>query len=387
MTSIYQKSSAGPQPERHGRLAHILQAGAARPSRVAAAVALWAAAAAGAPVSAQTLQSFAVEERPSILPAEFSYDGKPRLVTTSSNVNNGSLVYSLWLYDDNFQVSKSFSFPSRNMTYTHTTRMREPVYRIVDDGEGHTEEVFEGYVGEWTEKKEDYDYEAGSAIGFVLDNSGVDYTSRSDMVVTQTLFNSDGLYEHIVPIYEKVTTSTREEDRDGNGEVDYTETNESICRIGYDIVSEDGTVLYSIRLDDRHQTTSSPRVMKIGDKLLFCTDEYPVDRSGEYKYLCFVLNPGGSLTAVKAPEHMAGISVSPRVAGAGESIRVDIGEPDGVMREVIVNNAAGQAVFRTAIPAGRSSVEIDATRLCKGVNVLTVRGGSRRAGGVKVIVR
>lgn len=239
------------------------------------------------------------------------------------------------------------------------------------------------YTGDWTETKEYNDY----TISCVERLDFIDYDSHSTdsgkgIPLTQTLFNSDSKYEYIRDKIRIEADESYEGDRDGDGQVDYEETFYRAACTGFDIVSEDGTVLQSVdfavgTLDE------SGDISKINGKyyLRYYTYEHS---EGNHYSLVYSIDKG--TTSVQQVGEPRRISARPSLAERNTSITVET--PAALRdRHLTVTNAAGQTVWKQVIPAGQSSVLIDGSRLSRGLNIVNVEGDSKLDNSCKVIVK
>lgn len=238
------------------------------------------------------------------------------------------------------------------------------------------------YTGDWTETKEDgYTGSCVERLDFIDYDSHSTYSGKS-VSLTQTLFNSDSKYEYIREKIRIEADEPYESDRDGDGQVDYEKTSYRAACTGFDIVSEDGTVLQSIdfavgTLDEGGD------ILKINGKyyLIFYTYEHSED---SYYSLVYSIDKGS--TAVQQVGEPRRISARPSLAERNTSITVET--PAALRdRRLTVTNAAGQTVWKQVIPAGQSSVQIDGSRLSRGLNIVNVEGDSKQDNSCKVIVK
>ena len=161
------------------------------------------------------------------IPTEYAYDGKSSLYTFD-NEDETATVFAI--YNKAFAVDRTIKvIPPKN-------------YERVEEESREWSEETQSYTGEWIKKdlSEDYDLGGISAVKsmrtlLVGQLNDEDY----HVYATQTLFNNDEKWEFLRPIYTETIDdwSSREEDRDGDGEIDYkrtrykTRNNESVFRI------------------------------------------------------------------------------------------------------------------------------------------------------------
>lgn len=239
------------------------------------------------------------------------------------------------------------------------------------------------YTGDWTETKEDNDNTISSVerLGFIDYDSHSTYSGKS-VSLTQTLFNSDSKYEYIRNKIRIEADESYERDRDGDGQVDYENTFYRAACTGFDIVSEDGTVLQSVDFAVGTLNEGGD-ILKLNGKyyLMFYTYE-----SAEDSYYSLVYSIDKGATSVQQVGEPRRISVRPSLAERNAPITVET--PDAQRdRRLTVTNAAGQTVWKQIIPAGQSSVQIDGSRLSRGLNIVNVEDDSKRNNSCKVIVK
>ena len=315
-----------------------------------------------------------LEANGKLLPAEFTIDKKDYL-TTSTTPSYSNYLPGLYIYNDDIELVKSLSFNVREEKLTTTTRQREPVYSY--NGAGG--QVFEGYIGDWTETTEEHNTTCGGAMRTELFKDGIHY---NDLYITQSLFNDDEKYEYLTASYKKTVETVSENDRDGDGEPDYIVTEEKLKVDGLEIVQEDGTVLYRFTGDEGY-TISQGEFYSLNGKLYFNLYEYGENS----RYLLYAITPGGEASLIKATDVSTKASVSPRVVCRWQMVTVEVDDDTPSLREVIVSNAAGQTVYRTAIQPGHNMAQIPAALMGSGINVVTVKGAGRHPASYKVIVK
>ncbi|MDE5550946.1 MAG: hypothetical protein K2I99_06305, partial [Bacteroidaceae bacterium] len=101
------------------------------------------------------------------------------------------------------------------------------------------------------------------------------------IVFTQTLFNTDDKFEYIENLYEAITETRSESDRDNDGEPDYREIYHGWESVGFRIMSEDGKVLQTINCDD--VSSKDCYVYKLNDKIYWVMYNYNIEETVFYK--------------------------------------------------------------------------------------------------------
>lgn len=183
--------------------------------------------------------------------------------------------------------------------------------------------------------------------------------------LTQYLFNSDDNYEYVLPVFEMRT------DEENGWQVQ--------ALTGFKIMSEDGTVIQTVNFEGNDYFGYYYfRIYNMNGKQYLCID----NSEGKAYFYSIEQLPSG----VSELKKTMTLNITPRMAGKGETFTVEFDTRDNVEREVVVSNAAGQTMFKQKVPAGQTQVRISAARLSKGVNVVSVKGGSNKE-SCKVIVK
>lgn len=243
------------------------------------------------------------------------------------------------------------------------------------------------YTGDWTETREDDGGTSSMARIRFIDYDSGNPCEDDPVWLTQTLFNSDSKYEYVRSKIRIEAGKSYEQDRDNDGVVDYEATFYRTVCVGFEIVSEDGTVLQSVdfargTLDDRIEGY----ILKLNGKYYLMFDTYERCDSEGTNYYKLVYSIDKGTTSVQQVGEPRRISVRPSLAERHAPITVET--PDAQRdRRLTVTNAAGQTVWKQIIPAGQSSVQIDGSRLSRGLNIVNVEGDSKQDNSCKVIVK
>lgn len=240
------------------------------------------------------------------------------------------------------------------------------------------------YTGDWTETREDrYEKVSLAALDFIDYDSYSNVGNDQYVSLTQTLFNSDSKYEYIRKKIRIESGDSYEQDRDHDGEVDYEENYCHAVCTGFEVVSEDGTVLQSVDFSVGTLDNEGGDLLKLNGKyyLMFYTYE-----SAEDCYYSLVYSIDKGATSVQQVGEPRRISVRPSLAERNAPITVETPAAQRD-RRLTVTNAAGQTVWKHIIPAGQSSVQIDGSRLSRGLNIVNVEGDSKQDNSCKVIVK
>ena len=258
------------------------------------------------------------------IPAEYSADGKSHIVSIefsgdfSDNDDDSNSFNKVSVYDDDLNVIKSFNVP---------------FYPGIDM------EVL------------CFNYNTGLSYGDLY------------IAVTQTLFNNDGNYEYISPVYS--SSETYEENR-----------------IGFNIVSENGDVLQTTTYEDGMYVTDLEIVAINEKRLLRAVVNTKSD--GTYHYY-YSINPNAS--SIKQIGEPVKANVHPSLVGRNETLTIELSGNESNNRVVTVHDAGGRTVYRTTVPAGQNTLQINSSELSQGLNVVYVTGKNGSGIGGKIIVK
>lgn len=190
--------------------------------------------------------------------------------------------------------------------------------------------------------------------------------SYDELYLTQTLFNDDEKYEYVRYIEDNID--------DGSNVIQ--------------IVSEDGTILQTLRLpegtglswdDGSYYIVSFDK-----DNNYFVASHYRSDRKYEKWFYKITKNPSDP-SAVSVATTPIKLNVSPRLASRGAPIKVE--SKSGSMRQVVVTDAAGKVVYDARPAEGQRTVKIDSYRLGHGLNVVNVKHADGSVESCKILVK
>lgn len=254
------------------------------------------------------------------------------------------------------------------------------------------EKTHTAYTGEWTLSRDETatHYQSSPFLGLAVYNYDGGTTSLGKIFASQTLFNGDDAYEYIQPIYDYYVTMRIEEDRDYDGEVDFTRTGYEPRVTGFNIVSDNGATLQTVSFGNGLYADSDDdycKMLKIDNKHYIVCSVYEEKENGNRQYYSMLYNITPGTTGIKQVGEPIKTRVYPTVTDRNGTVTVESGGNSDTAREVSVANAAGQTLLRTTIPAGSKAVTIAANRLSQGMNIVTVRGTKDNARSTKVMVK
>lgn len=217
---------------------------------------------------------------------------------------------------------------------------------------------------------EDDKHELCNVYLYDLDSS---CTDSKDMIFTQTLFNTDEKFEYVIAVYE--------------GKVAGDEYNPWIRRdyTGLEIKSESGETLSSITFDTPFIYYLRLQFFKMGETIYLAVSGGAEDEGDSRPILVYRIDrESNSLQKVK---DMQRLNIMPRMPKRHEMVTVEMDEISNVARKLVVVNAAGQVVDSVIVPAGSKQVQLSASRMSHGLNVIQLKDGTQTSNGYKIMVR
>ncbi len=238
-------------------------------------------------------------------------------------------------------------------------------------------------TGEWevvdTDEYEYHDYMDGIWDMLNFDEN-LFYELEGDIIVTQTLFNTDEKYEYIRRKY--TTYSDRfigEDDYDGDGITDTRSFRSGYEYVGIEVVSEDGNVIASF---DAGDTDGGDLIIWEGKRYLRF-----YDYSGEENaYKFYEINPNGS--GITRASSAAFMHILPAMPKKNTSVTVEFGE-ESVKKggQLMITDMNGRTVYRNAVAPGETSVRVPLRRMESGVYNVTLTNDGKKMETSKLIVR
>lgn len=238
-------------------------------------------------------------------------------------------------------------------------------------------------TGEWEVVDTD-EYEYHAYMEEIWDMLNFDenlfYELEGDIIVTQTLFNTDEKYEYIRCKY--TTYSDRfigEDDYDGDGITDTRSFRSGYEYVGIEVVSEDGNVIASF---DAGDTDGGDLIIWEGKRYLRF-----YDYSGEENaYKFYEITPNGS--GITRASSAAFMHILPAMPKKNTSVTVEFGE-ESVKKggQLMITDMNGRTVYRNAVAPGETSVRVPLRRMESGVYNVTLTNDGKKMETSKLIVR
>lgn len=183
---------------------------------------------------------------------EFSYNGKAQIYSRNEDYENRKLTFTFYSND----FTKQGELTVNPEEYEYNYKVEE---RAWENG---------GYKGDWQIVDEGNEKSYASIISLDLEDFDQSCNDFRQIYLSQTIFNSDDKYEYLMPVI-SIVDGSFEEDRDGDGEIDWRRTGATAQMTGFKVMSETGDVLQTVSFPDGYTSSNSEGedLMKINNKL------------------------------------------------------------------------------------------------------------------------
>ena len=261
----------------------------------------------------------------------------------------------------------------------------------------------ESYTGEWkkieyTNSTDDWFWGASMISVHVgrIEYLDEDYGNNA----TQTFFNNDEKWEFLRPAFEEIIDTdkyyTNEDDRDGDGEIDYKQTRYRNKTKALEVVSEDGNILTTIALPEANYY--DPLAIQWDGDTYFGlsisrrveTDEWNPDTEGKYYYEEFIniYSIDKNASSVKKIASTPAMRVSPALAERNSTVNVTL-DAETVKNggELIITDSNGRTIGRSHVEAGQTSVPVTTDRMGSGVYNITLTEKGQKVENARIIVK
>lgn len=325
-----------------------------------------------------------------------SYDYDSRFIEPDSvesyinsfkySIRSGDTLIYLLNSEDDFYNSYEFGtkYPQHCYVFDFRTNTSIETRRL------YQYDSSKSYTGEWSEEEPFVSKTMNYLARCQYTNFDSENPSNSGpaVVTTHLLFNNDNKYEYIrfKGVMESEISS---DDRDNDGVIDYEREYFYPLVNGFEIVSEDGSVLQSVDFGYTMRYAGVPKtyLYKLNDNYYLSFYVETEDANGDRINLNIVYsisNKGAtSVQQVGAPRR---VSACPTVADRNTTIQVQTPATQND-RLMTVTDAAGKIVWKQTLPAGQTNTQIDTYNLSRGLNIIRVEGKNEGDNSCKIIVK
>jgi hypothetical protein len=177
-------------------------------------------------------------------------------------------------------------------------------------------------------------------------------------------------------------------DRDGDGEEDYRYTVYGVHRKGFEVISEDGSVLYSFDFPDSYSNSPEIQFFKSDNYILAQLSFEGRNDNGDYTNITrFYRIDKSSAAAPTLIREENRVSAVPNPASKGTPVVVSLSSDSSKARKVSVTSLSGGQVFSQSVAPGVSQVSIPTTNLSSGMYLFTVTEAGRKLETCKIIIK
>jgi hypothetical protein len=221
---------------------------------------------------------------------------------------------------------------------------------------------------------------------FFNDDEQFEYVSYKAEIA---IGGSTGYFGYISDIEDPRTTlfGITDSDRDGDGEEDYKSTLYGIHYKGFEVVSEDGSVLYTFDIPATNRN-SAIEFYKSDDHILAELIFGWQDENGNNKSTTRFYRI--DKTSTSAPELIREenrVFATPNPASKGTPIVMALPSDSSKVRKVVVTSLNGGQTFSQSVAPGVSQVSIPTENLSSGMYLFTVIENGRKIDTCKIIIK
>ncbi len=279
--------------------------------------------------------------------------------------------YTYYRYED-----YGYQYPTRYYKYEKSTAF---LYECDD----YYSEVWT-YTDTWQEPvREDY-----QTYALPMSISRVSDVDTRSFYLSQTLFNTDNVYEYVMPI---ITTETFEEQEMGwddakQQDVVIRKESGTTTRVsGLNIVNESGATVNTITFDSNFEVYSGIDMIDLDGNIYLAVDGILNKSATESVSATIIYSIDDQTNSVRQLSMEEGMRINPTMPRRSEMITITLDGNSDQSRQVNIVNATGRTVKRINVPAGQRSVQVNASELSTGLNIVNVSGQKTQA--CKIIVR
>lgn len=196
---------------------------------------------------------------------------------------------------------------------------------------------------------------------------------------------SDNLYCGDDPL--NILFGITNNDRDGDGEEDYRSTYYGVKQSGIEIVSEDGTVIYTFALPETCENNPSIQFFKSDNSILAQVDFNWRDGENNYLHTVRFYRMDKSSGVAKVIREENRISATPNPVSGGLPVRVTIPIGNKGNRIVSLTSLDGVQVYNANIEPNTTTLFIPTENLSSGMYIFTIAENGCLIGNFKILVR
>lgn len=329
-----------------------------------------------------------MSEVPNFIPTTYTKGNRILFYTVATDypfMSSGSAIEGDFvIYDENFEEIKSFKVPSPEFTSYTIVRRRGAV---TDPSTGVVT-----YTGEWEITRENASnsglYFPCQSLSLRTEVEGRSILQSNDVrfVLTQTLFNEDEKFEYLYETYEvkESPSGKRENDRDGDGQIDEVISYYYPYPTGLEIRQDDGTVIFR---HDNEYDAGGAILYYVGGKTFMVVYEHSSE-TYRYKYTVYsVVKETSDISYVKSVSGHLRTYPNPVRKGGMVTIELPVEGTAGVERDVRITSMDGRTLMRKQVGAGERTIQVPLQGMASGVYNFTLTENGRAVENNRIIVR
>lgn len=222
---------------------------------------------------------------------------------------------------------------------------------------------------------------------------------------SQTFFNDDEKFEYVrykADIVEGYGASDNvssddnalrtlfritENDRDGDGEVDYRSTRYGVKRTGLEVVAEDGTVIYNFPVPETCEGNASVEFFKSDNHILAQVDYNWRDDDDKYIHTVRFYRIDKSAGVPKVIKEENHIALAPNPATKGMPVEITLPSTNASSRSISVTSLNGSNIYSASVDPSATKATLPTSNFASGVYMLSVIDDGRVVETSKIIIR
>lgn len=195
--------------------------------------------------------------------------------------------------------------------------------------------------------------------------------------------SSDNVYNNAAEYLFGITST----DRDGDGEEDFSQKYFGVSYNGLEVVTDDGTVIYSFPMPENCDKIQSVEFFKSDNCILAQVDFHRYDEENDYVYTTRFYRIDKSAGVVKVIRDENHISASPNPVNHGLPITITIPAGNQSPRSIAVTSLNGKCLYSTSVTPGVTEVNIPTYDFNPGMYIFTLKENDTNIESYKIIVQ
>lgn len=176
-------------------------------------------------------------------------------------------------------------------------------------------------------------------------------------------------------------------DRDGDGEEDFRQKRFGVRYTGLEVVSEDGTVIYSFPIPDNCKGNASIEFFKSDNCILAQAEFSWYNENLDYVHTTRFYRIDKSTGVAKVIRDENRISASPNPANHGAPITITIPAGNNTPRSISVSSLDGERIYSQAVDPETTKVSIPTQGFTSGMYIFTLMENGRSIESCKIMIR